>query len=133
MNYEPEVVNFNYTRSGIRRVLGNLEADIMELVWERRLPEGVGVRVKEIHKVLFFRSELAYTTVMTTMARMARKGLLRAERDGAGYIYYPTAADSKEFHHQIMKLTVACLLQDDGFLANLDEADQTVLAKIAHG
>lgn len=53
-------------------VLGPLEAEVMDVVWDR--PE---VRVRDVYEVLSERRPIAYTTVMTTMGRLAEKGLLR--------------------------------------------------------
>ncbi len=39
---------------------------------------------------------LAYTTVMTVMSRLARKGILVRSRSGRGYAYLPVAADTAE-------------------------------------
>ncbi|MDQ3216300.1 MAG: BlaI/MecI/CopY family transcriptional regulator, partial [Actinomycetota bacterium] len=52
-------------------VLGPLEAEVMEVVWDR--PE---VTVRDVYAVLSDRRHIAYTTVMTTMGRLAEKGLL---------------------------------------------------------
>jgi predicted transcriptional regulator len=41
-------------------------------------------------------SPLAYTTVMTVMSRLARKGILARSRSGRGYAYAPVAADTAE-------------------------------------
>ncbi len=87
MTLEPDISVYRPDRPGIRKVLGDLEAEIMELVWER--PPGQGITVREIFEVLYERRRLAYTTVMTTMARLARKNLLRAERADQAYVYYP--------------------------------------------
>jgi predicted transcriptional regulator len=40
------------------------------------------------------RATLAYTTVMTVMARLADKGVLRRERAGRGYRYVPVVRDT---------------------------------------
>lgn len=72
---------------GIRKVLGDLEAEIMELVWARSRDQGITVR--EVFEVLYKRRRIAYTTVMNTMARLARKKLLRAKKSGQAYVYYP--------------------------------------------
>lgn len=40
--------------------------------------------------MLYERRRIAYTTVMNTMARLARKHLLRVERRDQAYVYYPT-------------------------------------------
>jgi predicted transcriptional regulator len=67
-------------------VLGDLEADVMELVWER--PAAQGSTVREVFETLYDRRRIAYTTVMTTMARLARKNLLRTEKVHQAYVYY---------------------------------------------
>ncbi len=82
---EPEVVNLRLDRPGIRAVLGDLEAEVMEVVWAR--PPGTAVTVRDVFEVLYGRRRLAYTTVMSTMARLARKGLLVAEKSGPAYLY----------------------------------------------
>lgn len=88
MTDEPEVSVVRPDRPGIRMVLGDLEAEIMELVWAR--PAGQGTTVRHVFEVLYERRRLAYTTVMNTMARLARKRLLRADKADQTYVYYPT-------------------------------------------
>ncbi|MFZ5622766.1 MAG: BlaI/MecI/CopY family transcriptional regulator [Pseudomonadota bacterium] len=62
--------------------LGPLEAEVMRLVWERG-----EVQVEEIHAALSREREIAYTTVMTVMSRLAAKGMLRRRKQGRAYIY----------------------------------------------
>lgn len=50
---------------------GPLEGRIMRVVWERQVEEPFSVR-----SVLERMPDLAYTTVMTTLARLADKGIL---------------------------------------------------------
>ncbi|MBI3979691.1 MAG: BlaI/MecI/CopY family transcriptional regulator [Chloroflexi bacterium] len=85
---EPSINVFRPDRPGIRKVLGDLEAEIMELVWTR--PPGQGTTVRDVFEVLYGRRRIAYTTVMSTMARLARKNLLRVEKDDQAYLYYPS-------------------------------------------
>src|SRR6266566_4084860 len=66
---EPEISVFRSDRPGIRKVLGDLEAEIMEVLWERPINQGTTVR--EMFEVLYERRHMAYTTVMSTMTRMA--------------------------------------------------------------
>ncbi|TMC18039.1 MAG: BlaI/MecI/CopY family transcriptional regulator [Chloroflexi bacterium] len=87
MATEPEISVFRPDRPGIRKVLGDLEAEIMELLWQR--PVGQGTAVREIFEILYERRRTAYTTVMNTMTRMAKKHLLRVEKNEHAYIYYP--------------------------------------------
>lgn len=91
---EPDVSVFRPDRPGIRKVLGDLEAEIMDLVWER--PPGAGVTVREVFEILYERRHLAYTTVMNTMTRLAKKNLLRVEKAEPAYVYFP-AFSREEF------------------------------------
>lgn len=67
------------------KVLGPLEAEIMHAVWGADNP--VTVREVAEHLNSGRRKELAYTTVMTVMSRLAEKGVLRRQREGRGYRY----------------------------------------------
>jgi predicted transcriptional regulator len=91
---EPEITIFHLDRPGIRKVLGDLEAEIMELIWERPVEQGTMVR--DVFEVLHERRHLAYTTVMNTMTRLAKKHLLRVEKKDQAYVYYP-ALNQQEF------------------------------------
>jgi predicted transcriptional regulator len=57
-------------------VLGPLEAEVMDVVWSAN-----EVTVRDVHDVLNEKRRLAYTTVMTTMTRLADKGLLSRVED----------------------------------------------------
>jgi predicted transcriptional regulator len=88
---EIEITAFHPDRKGVRKVLGDLEAEIMELIWAR--PQGTGTTVRDIFKVLYQRRQLAYTTVMNTMSRLAKKKLLLVEKRDQTYIYTPTLTE----------------------------------------
>ncbi len=87
MTSEPDISVFRPDRPGIRKVLGDLEAEIMELVWAR--PVGQGTTVRDVFEILYERRRIAYTTVMNTMARLAKKHLLQVEKKDQAYIYSP--------------------------------------------
>jgi BlaI family transcriptional regulator, penicillinase repressor len=63
-------------------MLGPLETRLLELLWARTR----AATVSEIRRAL---PELAYTTIMTTLDRLYRKGLLRREKDGRAFAYAP--------------------------------------------
>jgi predicted transcriptional regulator len=65
--------------------LGPLEREVMELVWRR--PEKSEVSVRDIH--LAFEERLAYTTLMTTLDRLHKKGMLDRRKEGRAYFYSP--------------------------------------------
>jgi predicted transcriptional regulator len=72
------------------RRFGELEAVIMERLWERGRP----ALVREILDDLRGDRDIAYTTVMTVMDNLHRKGWLRRERDGRAWSYEPTGSRS---------------------------------------
>src|SRR5580658_10489042 len=77
--------------SGARmRRLGELEAVIMDRLWEWGRP----VLVREVVDNLHDDRAPAYTTVMTVMENLHRKGWLRRERDGRAWRYEPTGSRS---------------------------------------
>jgi predicted transcriptional regulator len=70
------------------RGFGELEAAIMNQVWSAGQP----VLVREIHDRLRPERELAYSTVLTVVEILYRKGYLARERDGRAYRYRATAS-----------------------------------------
>ena len=93
MMEEPEINVFRPDRPGIRKVLGDLEAEIMEVVWQH--PRDEGTTVRDVFEVLYERRRTAYTTVMNTMTRLARKNLLTVEKRGQAYIYRPKLTEQE--------------------------------------
>jgi predicted transcriptional regulator len=72
------------------RQFGELEAVIMDRLWEQGRP----MLVREMVEALHGQRPLAYTTVMTVMENLHRKGWLRRERDGRAWRYEPTGSRS---------------------------------------
>ncbi|HEY1643507.1 MAG TPA: BlaI/MecI/CopY family transcriptional regulator [Streptosporangiaceae bacterium] len=72
------------------RRFGELEAVIMDRLWKRGRP----ALVREILDDLSEDRVIAYTTVMTVMDNLHRKGWLRRERDGRAWRYEPTGSRS---------------------------------------
>ena len=64
--------------------LAPLELDCMNTLW----PIGQGT-VREIRDLLAPRRPRAYTTIMTIMDRLARKGIVERRKVGRAYIYRP--------------------------------------------
>ena len=58
--------------------LGELEAQILDIIWDIEPP----VSTTQVFKVMYPRRELSYSTIMLTMAKLARKGILNQERTG---------------------------------------------------
>jgi predicted transcriptional regulator len=58
--------------------LGELEAQILDIVWELNRP----VTTTDVFRVMYDRRPLSYSTIMLTMAKLAKKGILTQERTG---------------------------------------------------
>lgn len=74
------------------RRLGALEQLVMEQMWARTEPAAV----REVLNDLLLQRPLAYTTVMTVMDNLRRKGILTREKHGRAYLYRSTL--SREQH-----------------------------------
>jgi BlaI family transcriptional regulator, penicillinase repressor len=74
------------SRSPRRAVLdlAPLELDCMNTLW----PVGEAT-VREIRDLLAARRARAYTTIMTIMDRLARKGVVERRKAGRAYVYRP--------------------------------------------
>lgn len=80
-------IRFRPEQRGLRAALFDLEADIMEVVWEKGWQEFV---VADVKRELERDRDIAYTTVMTTVVRLHEKGILDRDREGRRYAYRPT-------------------------------------------
>ena len=86
------------------RVLGELEERLMGILWE-----AAPLSVREV-KGRLRRSKLAYTTVMTTLDRLYKKGLLARAKSGLAFVYQP-AIDRAEYQRRVVHAALAPLLE----------------------
>ncbi|GAB2683678.1 BlaI/MecI/CopY family transcriptional regulator [Nocardia thraciensis] len=69
------------------RGFGELETVVMDRLWNR---DGDPTTVRELFDELTAEREIAYTTVMSTMDNLYRKGWLERRREGKAFRYWPT-------------------------------------------
>lgn len=87
MRLQDENASFRINQSGLQKFLGDLECEIMELVWKLAAPT---TTVREVFDALKVKREIAYTTVMTTMVRLSEKELLNiVDKAGLANVYVP--------------------------------------------
>jgi predicted transcriptional regulator len=91
------------TFSRASRVLGDLEARVMDLVWSQH-PISVRTACERIG------DEYAYTTIMTTMDRLHKKRLLRRRKDGLAFLYEP-AMTRAEYQKRVIEAALTPLLE----------------------
>ncbi|NUR99643.1 MAG: BlaI/MecI/CopY family transcriptional regulator [Kribbellaceae bacterium] len=84
------------------RGFGELEAAVMERLWSWGRP----AVVREVLDDLNTDRDLAYTTVMTVMDNLHRKGWLTREREGRAYRYEPVAS-RQEYNAELMREILA--------------------------
>src|SRR6202011_6328356 len=65
--------------------LGDLERAVMDHLWSGPEPQ----TVRQVHEALSARRDLAYTTVMTVLQRLAKKNLVSQIRDDRAHRYAP--------------------------------------------
>ena len=87
------------------RVLGSLEERVMDTLWHSG-----ALAVREVCTRLKVKPALAYTTVMTTLDRLYKKGLLARHKDGNAFIYEP-ALTRDEYRRKIVESTVSGLIE----------------------
>lgn len=98
---------FNFRKPGLKKLLGELEAAIMEILWEQAVP----MTVREVHALL--PGKRAYTTVMTVMSNLAEKGLLLADKAGVAHRYTPSVSRQAYTREHVGKI-IDELLSDFG-------------------
>ena len=96
--------------------LGKLEREMMQIIWQRGQ-----VSVRDVHDEL--EGRIAYTTLMTTLDRLYKKGLLEREKDGRAFIYAPRVSPA-EFERGIAQDVL------DALIGRNEDAVEPVLACI---
>jgi predicted transcriptional regulator len=86
--------------------IGPLERKVMELIW-RRPEEAAEVSVRDIH--MAFEGRLAYTTLMTTLVRLHKKGLLERRKEGRAF-FYSSRFSPDEFERSVARDVIDRLL-----------------------
>ena len=70
------------------RLLPELELEVMKVLWRRD-----AATVADVQEELKPARPLAYTTVMTVLDRLARKGAADRDKQGRGYLYRPAVSE----------------------------------------
>jgi predicted transcriptional regulator len=108
------------------RGLGELESTVMDRMWSYRRPASV----RDVLEDLKREREIAYTTVMTVMDNLHRKGWLLRELDGRAWRYRP-AADRDEYTATLLAEVLASTNDREGallrFVEQMNERDTEAL------
>lgn len=122
--------DFKPSQQGLGKVLGHLEADVMEIIW------GQGkVSVRDVYEQLKLDREIAYTTVMTIMSRLADKKLLQKEKAGNAYLYSPVVSRD-DFTKSMVREVLDGLMEDYAdvafahFINKIDKEDDNKISEL---
>ncbi|MBS4021184.1 MAG: BlaI/MecI/CopY family transcriptional regulator [Dethiobacter sp.] len=124
-------VDFRPGMHGLSKMLGHLESEIMEIIWQK----GEEVCVRDVYAELALRREIAYTTVMTIMGRLADKKLL-TKRKSSNTSFFEPAMSRREFTEKVVCNVVDSLLEDfaDATLAHfvnrVQDKDRDTIEKL---
>ena len=99
------------TSPRVEKFLGQLETEVMACLWQRG-----EATVRDVADAIAARRPVAYTTVMTVMARLAEKGILRRAGDRRQFVYAP-ALDREGFLRRVSGRIVDDLVADFGEVA----------------
>jgi predicted transcriptional regulator len=115
---------------GGRRAAGELESNVLAVLWQADGP----LTAAQVNEAL--PDGLAYTTVLTILARLHAKGALTRERAGRGYAYRPVRDEATHTAEQMVTLLdrgrdrQAVLTQ---FVSELSSEDEELLQQLLRG
>ena len=114
------------------RDFGELEARIMESLWTAHAP----LTVRDVLSELLEERPLAYTTVMTVMDKLHRKGWLTREPVGRAYAYSPRQS-KEQYTAELMNEALAATSNRQAtlvaFLDQLTPAESATLRDVLAG
>jgi len=93
-------------KKGLNKFLGDLETEIMELIWEEN-----PLSVRQATELLNLNRKLAYTTVLTVMSRLADKDFLVRQKTRSGLLFSP-ALTRQQFTSEAVKQVLGELMKN---------------------
>jgi predicted transcriptional regulator len=122
---------FRPDRQGMHKLLGELEAEVMEVVWAHGActARAVYEQFRQTSRTL------AYSTVKTVLERLSEKKLLRRSKVENAYVYH-AAFSKSEFTNRAMQRILDSLLDSfaepvvDHLLYRLDHATPEQRARL---
>lgn len=112
-------------------IFGPLERRVLDALWARPTPASVRDLQGRFPGV-------AYTTLMTTLDRLFRKGVLRRHKEGRAFVYQP-AATRVELQSRLAGTALATLLPGESaavrpllslFVSAVEERDHALLDEL---
>jgi predicted transcriptional regulator len=110
--------------------LGELETELMERVWAHK-----EVSVRDLYQEM--NGRLAYTTLMTTLDRLYKKGLFSRHKQGKAY-FYSAVLTEQQYQESLTQHFFGMVLHDrknsnavlSRFVAAVSETDREMLEQL---
>jgi len=112
-----------------RLAMGELEAEIMNLLWDR----GGWCTPRQVHQILEAERTISYSTVMTILVRLWRKGRLDRQPAGRAFAYHPIQSRDEYAASRMAGLLKTSKNRPAAlshFVAGLTSADQKQLQRV---
>jgi predicted transcriptional regulator len=123
---------FRLQAQGLARVLGSIEAEVMDHIWSAGEPVGV----RTVQAALQPGRPLSINTIVSVLNHLVDKGLLRRERARRGHLFSATLS-REQFLARVSREVSTGLIRDFGdlavaqFVAALREHDPEALSRLA--
>jgi predicted transcriptional regulator len=126
-----KISDFKPAEQGLNKILGPLEHEVMSIIWNK----DDEVTVRDVFDALNQVKDIAYTTVMTIMSRLATKQLLSKRKSGKT-MYYTAAISEAMFTGEAVGSVIDSLMEDFAdeamahFVAKVNKGDAEVIAQL---
>jgi len=88
------------TEFELEHELPRAELEVLKVLWEE-----APCTVRDVMNHLHARGrKVAYTTVLTFLARLEQKGFVKADKSGVAYVYRPTVAREKVTRSRVQSI-----------------------------
>ena len=118
------------TRTVLRRAApGSLEQAVLEVLWDH----GGWLTPGEVHDRLDAAHPLGYTTVMTVLVRLWRKGRLERQKTGRAFAYRPTSSREQTVAERMGAILAVAADRPTAlghFVERLDAAERAQLQRL---
>jgi len=128
----PFIKAFKPGNPGIHQVLGELEGDVMKILWKANH----GLTGRDVLGKFTGKKKIAYTTILTVLDRLVNKGLVRKQKSIANtYLYEPTISE-EEFKKEVSRAVLKGVLELSGsgavttFVNLLEGIDPSAIQKL---
>ena len=106
--------------------IGPLELEVLDIAWDN----GGWLTPADVHAVLSERRDLAYTTAMTALANLWKKGLLERRKDGRAFAYHPIKSREESVAAQMTRALEGAQNRPAALANFLDDLDPAELAQL---